>query len=294
MPARFRRQRVLIVGCGDIGLRAARLLRSRKQVLALTSDAERVPELRAAGITPLLGNLDLPTTLTRLAGLASRVIHLAPPPSEGQTDRRTQALMRALRRRGLPSALVYGSTSGVYGHCGGEWVSETRAVNPQTPRAWRRVDAEAQVRLLGRAGVNVSILRIPGIYAPDRESGTPHGRLLKGTPVLVAEEDVFTNHIHANDLARACVLALWRGRPQRVVNVNDDTDQKMGDYMDFAADLYGMARPPRVTLAHAAQWLTPMQLSFMRESRRLDNRRMKRELRLQLAYPTVSQGLVKT
>ncbi|WP_423460963.1 SDR family oxidoreductase [Ottowia sp. VDI28] len=294
LPARFRRQRVLIVGCGDVGLRAAKLLlHPRLQVLALTSDPERAPELRAAGIKPLLGNLDFPSTLTRLAGLSPRVIHLAPPPSEGQTDRRTQALVRALRRRELPAALVYGSTSGVYGHCGGEWVNETRAVNPQTPRARRRVDAEAEVRFLGRAGVRTSILRIPGIYAPDREGGTPRERLRKGTPVLLAEEDVFTNHIHANDLARACVLALWRGRPLRAINVSDDTDLRIGDYMDFAADLYGVPRPPRITLAQATQTLSPMQLSFMRESRRLDNQRMKRELRMRLAYPTVRQGLIR-
>lgn len=292
LPARFRRQRVLIVGCGDVGLRAARLLSPRLQVLALTSDLKRAPELRAAGIKPLLGNLDLPSTLTRLAGLAPRVIHLAPPPPEGQADRRTRALARALRRRELPASLVYGSTSGVYGDCGGEWVSETRTVNPRTPRAWRRVDAEAEIRFLGRAGVRASILRIPGIYAPDREGGTPRERLLKGTPVLVAQEDVFTNHIHANDLARACVLALWRGRSQRTVNVSDDTDLRIGDYMDFAAGLYGLPKPPRVTLAQAAQTLSPMQLSFMRESRRLDNQRMKRELRLRLAYPTVREGLV--
>ena len=291
MPARFRRQRVLIVGCGDVGLRAAKLLNPRLQVLALTSDPERAPELRAAGVKPLLGNLDLPSTLTRLAGLAPRVIHLAPPPANGQSDRRIQALVRALRRRELPAALVYGSTTGVYGDCRGEWVSETRLVNPQTPRAWRRVDAEAEIRLLGRAGVRASILRIPGIYAPDREGGTPRERLVKGTPVLVAAEDVFTNHIHANDLARACVLALWRGRPQRVINVSDDTDLKLGEYMDFAADLYGLPRPPRVTLPEAVQRLSPMQLSFMRESRRLDNQRMKRELRLRLAHLTVRSGL---
>ena len=259
----------------------------------MTSNAQRLPELRAAGIVPLLGNLDDPHTLARVAGLASRVLHLAPPPGEGVKDLRTQSLARALRRRTLPVAMVYGSTSGVYGNCGGEWLDETRATNPQTARAWRRVDAESHMRQLGRAGVCASILRIPGIYAPDREGGTPRDRLLSSTPVLVTEEDVFTNHIHADDLARACVLALWRGQPQRAVNVSDDSDLKMGDYMDLAADLYGLARPPRTTLAQAAQTLSPMRLSFMRESRRLDNQRMKRELRLRLSYPTVRQGLLE-
>lgn len=260
--------------------------------MALTTDPARAPALRAAGVVPLTGNLDHPHTVARLAGLASHLMHLAPPPREGDTDPRTKALVRVLRRRTTPAALVYGSTSGVYGNAGGAWVSETRQLDPQTARARRRVDAEAHIRLLGRAGVRASILRIPGIYAPDRVGGTPRERLLKGTPVLNAAEDVYTNHIHADDLARACVLALWRGRSQRVANVSDDSQLKMGDYMDLAADLYGLPRPPRLSRVEARQVLTPMQLSFLRESRLLDNHRMKRELNLKLNYPTVREGLL--
>lgn len=292
LPARFRRPRLLIVGCGDVGLRVARAMGGRARLLALTPSPERLGELRGQGLVPLRGDLDQPATLRRLAGLGERVLHLAPPPAEGWTDPRTRALVQALRRRGPPAALVYASTSGVYGDCEGAQVRETRAVNPRTPRAIRRVDAEAAVRFLGRSGgVSVSILRIPGIYAPDREGGTPRERLLKGTPVLRAPDDVFTNHIHADDLARACIAALWRGRPQRVYHVNDDTRQKMGDYFDLAADLYGLPRPPRVPRTTAPDQLPLMLLSFMSESRRLDNRRLKRELRLQLRYPTVAEGL---
>lgn len=297
LPSRFRRQRILIIGCGDVGLRVAGQLAPRVRLLALTSSPEHRPELRARHITPLAGNLDQPATLRRLAGLATRVIHLAPPPGENlpdwRRDPRTLALLRALRLRGLPQAVVYGSTSGVYGDCQGEWASETRPVNPHTPRAWRRVDAEAQLRFFGRSsGVRVHTLRIPGIYAPDREGGTPHGRLLKGTPVLAPADDVFTNHIHADDLARACVAALWRGKPQRTTNASDDTELKMGDYFDLAADLYRLPRPPRVARSSAQDELPLMLLSFMSESRRLDNTRLKQELRLRLRYPTVAQGLV--
>ena len=299
LPARFRRERVLIIGCGDVGQRAARELGSspRVRVLALTSSPERAPALRAQGITPLQGNLDQPQSLRRLAGLATRVLHLAPPPSgdlaDWRLDPRTRALTRALIQRSLPSTLVYGSTSGVYGDCQGRWVDESTPAKPLTPRAWRRVDAEAAVHWLGRAtGVRTTVLRIPGIYAPDREGGTPRERLRRGTPVLRAEDDVFTNHIHADDLARACVLALWRGRPQRNVNVVDDTELKMGDYFDQAADLYGLPRPPRVARDVAGDQLPLMLLSFMSESRRLRNQRMKQELGLCLRYPTVAQGLV--
>lgn len=298
LPARFRRERVLIIGCGDVGQRAARVLGGspRVRVLALTSRADRAPSLRAQGITPLLGNLDDPHSLRRLAGLATRVLHLAPPPSgelaDWRLDPRTRALTRALVQRSLPSTLVYGSTSGVYGDCQGRWVDESTPAKPLTPRAWRRVDAEAAVHWLGRAtGVRTTVLRIPGIYAPDREGGTPRERLQRGTPVLRAEDDVFTNHIHADDLARACVLALWRGRPQRNVNVVDDTELKMGDYFDQAADLYGLPRPPRVSRSVAQAQLPLMQLSFMGESRRLVHQRMLQELGVRLRYPSVAEGL---
>ena len=286
---------MLIIGCGDVGLRVARQLPARLKVIALTSSPDRLPALRREGITPLLGNLDAPATLRRLAGLATRVVHLAPPPSHNpnwRDDPRTLALLRALRLRRLPEALVYGSTSGVYGDCGGARVDETWGLSPNTPRAQRRVQAEGQVRLFGRAtGTPVHVLRIPGIYATDREGGTPRGRLLKGTPVLRREDDVYTSHIHANDLARACLAALWRGRPQRISNVCDDTALLMGDYFDLAADLYHLPRPPRVARGAANEQLPLMLLSFMGESRRLDNRRMKNELRLALRYPTVSDGL---
>ena len=186
---------------------------------------------------------------------------------------------------------MYGSTSGVYGDCGGALVTETRAVAPATPRAQRRVDAERAVRHLGRAGVRTSILRIPGIYAPDRENGTPEARLRRGTPVLAAPDDVHTNHIHADDLARACQAALWRGAAQRVYHASDDSELKMGDYFDLAADLYGLPRPPRVPRSSAKEQLPLALLSFMGESRRLDNTRLHRELRVQLRYPTVREGL---
>ena len=286
---------MLIVGCGDVGLRVARQLPSRLKLMALTSSAERVDALRRERITPLQGNLDEPATLRRLAGLATRVLHLAPPPGDNpnwRSDPRTVALLRALRLRSLPMSLVYGSTSGVYGDCGGEQVNETRPLNPHTPRSQRRVHAEAHVRLFGRAtGTPVHILRIPGIYAPDREGGTPRARLLKGTPVLRREDDVYTSHIHADDLARACLAALWRGRPQRITHACDDTRLLMGDYFDLAADLYRLPRPPRVARDTATQQLPLMLLSFMSESRQLDNQRLKKDLRLVLRYPTVADGL---
>jgi nucleoside-diphosphate-sugar epimerase len=293
LPTRFKRPTLLIVGCGDVGLRVARLLKGRWRLLALTSSPQRAPALREVGVLPLIGNLDDPATLARLGGLADAVLHLAPPPGQRTADTRTQHLLQALARKGRVQRIVYASTSGVYGDAQGQRFDETRAVNPATDRALRRVDAETRVRWYGRAmGVRVSVLRIPGIYASDRPGGHPRERLARGTPVLAADDDVYTNHIHADDLARACVAALHRGLPQRVVHASDDTELKMGDYFDLAADLCGLPRPQRVSRQAAQEQMSPMQLSFMSESRRLDNRRLKRELRLGLRYPTVTQGLV--
>ena len=290
---RARHPTLLIVGCGDVGLRVLKLLRGRWRLLALTSTPARREALRHAGAVPLLGDLDDAATLGRLGGLADAVLHLAPPPSSGERDARTRHLLQALARGGRVRRIVYASTSGVYGDCGGARFDETRAVHPTTARARRRVDAEAQLRWLGRrSGVAVSLLRIPGIYAGDRDGGHPRERLQRGTPVLRAQDDVYTNHIHANDLARACVAALHLALPQRVVHVSDDTELRMGDYFDLAADLCGLPRPPRISRAEAAAQLSPMQLSFMGESRRLDNRRLKRELKLRLRYPTVAEGLI--
>jgi nucleoside-diphosphate-sugar epimerase len=294
-PARFRRPTLLIAGCGDVGLRVVRALCRGAghgwRILALTSSPQRVPALRAAGVVPLLGDLDAPQTLARLAGVADALLHLAPPRAAGYADLRTWHLLRALARHGRVRRIVYASTSGVYGDCGGARIDETRALRPRTERAQRRSDAEVCVRWYGRAlDARASILRVPGIYAADRDGGDPRERVVRGAPVLAPQDDVYTNHIHADDLARACIAALQRGAPQRVYHACDDTEMKMGDYLDWVADRHGLSRPPRITRAQAAGRLNATTLSFLDESRRLDNRRLKRELRLRLRYPTVQSA----
>lgn len=283
-------QKLLIVGCGDVAWRALPLLLRRFRVYALLRDTTQAPRWRAAGALPLPGDLDNLASLARLAGLADCVLHLAPPPDRGTCDTRTHKLLAALGRgKSLPQRLVYISTSGVYGDCGGAMIDETRAPHPDTARAVRRLDAERQLRAFGRrTGVSVSILRAPGIYASDR---LPVDRLRKGTPALVAADDVYTNHIHADDLAAACCAALRHARPNRAYNVTDDSQLQMGEYFDRVADAFSLPRPQRLARAEAERVLPPVQLSFMRESRRLSNRRLKEELRLRLAYPRVEEGI---
>jgi nucleoside-diphosphate-sugar epimerase len=283
-------RRLLIVGCGDVALRMVALVRGRCRIFALSHSPPRFAALRRLGVTPVPGDLDQPQTLNALAGLAHDVVHFAPPPSHGVHDTRTAHLIAALAKgQSLPQQLIYISTSGVYGDCNGELVVETRPARPQTDRARRRADAERRLREWGaRSGVRVVILRVPGIYAADR---LPLERLQKGTPALTHEDDAYVNHVHADDLARIALAAFYRGQPNRMYNVVDDTPQKMGDYFDLVADRFGLPRPPRITRAEAERLLPQNLLSFMRESRRLVNRRIKQELRARLRFPTVQDGI---
>ena len=283
-------RRLLIIGCGDVALRMVPFLRGRCRLYALSHSPERFAALRALDITPIRGDLDRPQTLDAVAGLAHDVVHFAPPPSHGACDTRTAHLIAALAKgRSVPQQVVYISTSGVYGDCNGELVTETRPTHPQTDRAQRRADAERRLRVWGaRSGVRVSILRVPGIYAEDR---LPIERLKNGTPALTPEDDAYVNHVHADDLAGIVVAALYRGHPNRMYNAADDAPQKMGDYFDLVADRFGLPRPPRITRAEARQTLPGNLLSFMNESRRLVNRRIKRELRARLRFPTVGDGI---
>nr|WP_254431880.1 NAD-dependent epimerase/dehydratase family protein [Azonexus fungiphilus] len=283
-------QKILIVGSGDVARRILTQLAPQYRVYALMRDAARAAEWRRAGAVPVFGDLDRRRSLDRLGGLADVVLHLAPPPASGESDTRTRHLLAALEKaESLPRRLVYVSTTGVYGDCGGALIDETRRLAADNPRARRRVDAERQLRAWGRRrGVAVSILRAPGIYAADR---LPLERLEKGLPALVDRDDVFTNHIHADDLAAACRAAIRRGAANRAYNAVDDSDLKMSEYFDRVADAFTLPRPPRLPRARLATAVSPLQLSFMRESRRIGNRRLKHELKLSLAYPTVDVGI---
>jgi len=285
----FGKPSILIIGCGDIGLRVAKQLSRSHRVFALTSQQSRFQELREVGATPILGNLDQPESLWRLAGLAQTVIHLAPPQNSGNRDCRTRNLIRILAQgSNAVRRLIYISTTGVYGDHRGAKVSEITPVNPQSERAKRRVDAERVLRLWGPAnGVAVTILRVPGIYAADR---LPIERLESKTPALVAEEDAYSNHIQSDDLARLVCAAVYHGKPQRIINACDGGETKMGDYFDEVADAFGLQRPARLPGNELQKIVSPMLWSFMRESRRVTNARL-HELKTPLRYPSVGHFL---
>ncbi len=259
------------------------------RIHALLRDRTKCPDWRARGAIPVYGDLDDRCTLARIAGLAEVVIHLAPPQAGPDRDLRTTRLLAALSRGRLPRRFIYISTSGVYGDRGGAWVTETSAVAPQSARGRLRLDAERQVRAWAqRNGVQASILRVPGIYAAER---LPLERLRSGAPAIVAAEDSYTNHIHADDLARIIVAALRHGRHNRVYHAVDDEVMKMGDYFDRIADARGLPRPPRLPRTEVRQAVSPAMWSFMAESRRMSNRRMKEELGVRLRYPALDSAL---
>lgn len=370
VPRRFRRQRLLIIGCGDIGQRVVQQLHHGWQVVGVARSDETLQKIRAAGALAMQADDAL-----RLARWATHILHAAPPASrDGEvTDRLTRGWLQALARaRGqrarmtsrpghthrlgarsmgsllavpAPAAqarsqsqhapaprLVYLSTTGVYGDRGGAFTRETDTLQPLTDRARRRVDAERQVRFglhrpdgsnsgsrradsphadstrsdgahrdsarlsgprhrrLQQQPLPALVLRVPGIYAADR---LPVERLRQQVPALVPADDVITNHIHADDLARIARTALLRGPRQRVINAVDDSQMTLGDYLDQVADRLGLPRPPRHSRAELTRTLSEVRMSFMRESRRLDTRRLKRELRVRLQWPTVAAFLAR-
>lgn len=301
LPRRFRRPRLLLLGCGDVGLRIARLVAARARVFGVVRRQDAAASVRASGAVPIVADLDARGASDRLARLATRVVHLAPPPAQGPQDPRTRrALTRLLRpqgasmvARGLSCALgptapdrwVYVSTTGVYGDRAGGWVDERTPPAPTSDRARRRVHAERTLRgAAARGSIRLAVLRAPGIYAADR---LPLDRIRAGTPALRDEDDGWTNHVHADDLARACWVASLRAASPRTFDAVDASRMKMGQWFDLVADAHGLPRPPRVPRQEIARHVSPAMLSFMQESRRIRGERMGRELRLRLRYPTV-------
>jgi len=281
---------VFLVGCGYVGRRVARELQADgRMVTALTRSEKSFILLRAQGLQAVNGDLDHPASLAVLPVQGALIYYFAPPPSTGTTDPRMQHFLNAITETTRPARIVLISTSGVYGDCQGEWVTEDRPPRPDGDRARRRLDAEQQLRAWGEAhAVPVVILRVPGIYGPGR---LPVQRLRAGEPVLREQESPWSNRVHIEDLVRACLAAGERGRPNAVYNISDGHPTTMTDYFNRVADALGLERPPQITLAQARAELSEAMQSYLAESKRLDNRRMRAELGVEPRYPDLIQGL---
>lgn len=282
----------IILGCGYIGRRLARHYLDRgDRVLGIVRSPESAAALNAEGIPALAHDLGSPVPgiaeAPQFAG--ARVFHLAPPPDAGTSDLHTRHLVDAFAHLGNPVRLVYISTTGVYGDCDGAWVDEDRPVQPQAERARRRWDAE-QTLAQWRAATGAALvtLRVAGIYGPDR---LPLERIRSGLPLVRPEDAPWSNRIHADDLVTACVTAMERGANGAIYNACDGNPSTMTDYFFQVADAAGLPRPPVIALAEAQGQLSAGMLSYMRESRRLSNRRLVDELGVSLRYPSLDKGL---
>lgn len=309
MPRAFRQLRVLIIGCGDVGLRLLRAQAGKARFIGTARRPEQLASIRALGARPLKIDLDGPilpnkpgmgasgaqrARQSRLIGMANHLIYLAPPSTTSDKDTRLQWVLAQLDRRRVASRLKlsYCGTSGVYGDAGGKLLTEATPINPQSVRAKRRAHAESQLRRLMRgrrsASTCINVLRAPGIYAQDR---LPLARLQNGTPALAREHDSYSSHIHADDLAKILWTAMLRGAAGRTFNACDGDQQLMGDYFDQVATHFGLALPKRMQPEDIKAEVSPMMWSFMRESRRLSNQRLRTELRVKLQFPNVAATL---
>jgi nucleoside-diphosphate-sugar epimerase len=281
---------ILIVGCGDIGVRVARLEKQTgRKVFGLVRSEEGADRLLGHGIEPVMGTLDDLTSLSDLPSAGKLVYYFAPPTGGGPFDSRMRSFCQAVGVGQMPAKVVYMSTSGVYGDCGGEWVTEETPLNPQTSRAQRRVDAEATLQKWGQEhSVPVVILRVTGIYGPGR---LPLARIQQGHPVLREEESPPTNRIHADDLAIVCLKAAEKAADGDIFNVSDGQPGTMTQYFNLVSELLDLPTLPQVDMEEAKRVMNPMMLSYLTETRRMDNRKMIDQLGVTLKYPNLAAGL---
>jgi nucleoside-diphosphate-sugar epimerase len=280
---------LLIIGCGYTGRRlAARLLEQGQIITGTVATEASAQVLRILGVKPVVADLDHPDTTLPLAG-QDRIFYFAPPPGEGTTDVRLTQVLTQLQEQKLCPRMVYTSTTGVYGDCQGDWVTEQRPLHPTTDRARRRADAEQQLTTWAQEnGGEAIILRVAGIYGPGR---LPLERLRQGAPMIRAEEAPFSNRIHVDDLVTACLMAMDHGHSGLAYNVADGTPGTMAEYFNTLAELTGLPQPPAVTWDEAQKTMPPGLLSYLQESRRIDVLRLVCHLGVELKYPDLAAGL---
>lgn len=285
-------KKIIIIGCGDIGLRVARRFNKPGYMISgLIRNQLQLNNLRIENITPILYDLDSPSKPlpSELCIRDAILYYFAPPDNQGNTDTRFKAFVSAIDMDKLPDRIIYLSTTGVYGNCNGAWVTEEKPVNPTTQRSKRRLDAEQTLinwhQLTHRP---VIILRVAGIYGPKR---LPIERVKQMVPVLLEDSSPYSNRIHEDDLAQACLNAAFYNGRHQVFNISDGHPTSMTDYIYKIADRLGLARPPAVTYDEAQEKLSETMLSFLTESKRIDNRLMLSELNVKLCYPDLDSGL---
>jgi len=281
---------ILIVGCGDIGRRVARLCADKKnRVIGIVRSTPSLRKLREDGIEGVQADLDFVMPSEALPTKDAIIHYYAPPPREGQGDPRLDRFLASIHANAMPKRIIYISTSGVYGHCNGEWITEEREPKPDTDRGRRRLAAEQHLKAwCAEHGVEYVILRVPGIYGPGR---LPIKRLKSASPIVDERECSYSNRVHADDLANVCATAATKAPANSIYNVSDGQPTTMTDYFLQVADLLAIDPPPVISLDEARATLSEALLSFLDESKRLDNSKMLKELGISLIYPSLKEGL---
>jgi nucleoside-diphosphate-sugar epimerase len=283
------RRHVLVAGCGYVGQRLAARLQEHFDVTGLVRSAERAAELQRAGIRALAIDLDrvrasvsIPERLDQEA-----IIYLTPPTVLGESDLRLDRFLHLATVP--PHTFVYMSTTGVYGDTAGGVVDESSPVQPRTDRARRRVSAEEMTRVwCNERRVRRVVLRVPGIYGPDR---LPLERLRHTEPVVREREAGINNRIHVDDLVEACVRSVTNPEARGVYNVTDGQPFSSTTFMNLVAKVAGLPPPPQVSMEEAQLTFSPERLSFLNESRRVSNERMLKHLGVVLKYADVEEGI---
>ena len=273
---------MLIFGCGYSGRALARtLIAEGWRVIGTTRSADRARDLAAEGIEAVVwpGN-----DLTPHLADATHLLLSAAPDDDG--DPVLAALADQIGRQRF-DWVGYLSTTGVYGDHQGGWVDETTPLTPSTRRGRQRVRAEGQWRALAaEAGLPLHIFRLAGIYGPGRG---PFAKVRRGTARQIVKPGQVFSRIHVEDIAQVLAASIARPDPGAVYNVCDDEPAPASEVVAFAAGLLGMDPPPAVPLAEAD--LSPMARSFYADNRRVRNDRIKKELGVELRYPTFREGL---
>jgi nucleoside-diphosphate-sugar epimerase len=269
---------VLVVGAGYAGSRLLARLPAGVAIGTRRKAADEMPH-SVIGI-----DLDSETPALPAAG---SIVYTVPPDSN-PIDQRLNNLLQGIGMS--PRRIVYLSTSGVYGDRHGALVDETAAPNPQTARAQRRLAAEQQLaEWCERKRVGLSILRVPGIYGPDR---LPLARIEQGEAILRDADAGPANRIHVDDLVSCIIAALDAQHPAGIYNVGDGDHRSSSWFARTVAELAGLPAPPEVSMREAQQTFGAMRLSFLNESRRVDVRRMREVLQVSLAYADARDGIL--
>lgn len=283
------RPHILIAGCGYVGQRLAARLRDRFEITALVRTNDTAAALERQGLKTVVIDLDRPRLGASIPERLDQeaIVYLAPPPSAGESDLR---LDRFLHLAFVPpKSFVYMSTTGVYGDTEGALVDESTPVMPLTERARRRVSAEEMTRVwCHERRVRRVVLRVPGIYGPDR---LPLERLRKSEPVVHPDDAGISNRIHVDDLVAACEAAIENKEARGVYNVTDGNSVSSTAFIDLVAKLSGLPAPPRVSMEEAQLTFSPERLSFLNESRRVANDRMLKHLGVKLRYADLEAGI---